>query len=608
MSLNPSQQKVIHCHKHCVVIACPGSGKTRVIAYKAEHISRVDPQSRIVVATFGTDAAAEIKERITQVTGSKFKSHVASGTFHALANNQLRRAGIIKKPIQGSEVSQLVERALEECNLPNLSIDDAIAYIDNFRINMRDEHSSKDLEQLFKCYIGLLDQINATDFTGMISEAVEKMQNGEIPPKDCKYIFCDEAQDMDPLQHEWCLQHIKAGATLTLVGDDDQSIYRFRSSLGLQGMLNFKNKLGAETIILDTNYRSHCEILNAAGKVIANNIDRIDKKLISHRGMGGIIEAWHCKSALREANLVVKRIKGTCIDNEILNPAKYSVGVREGEWAVLARNHHNLNVLAMALKIEGIPHSTPEQDIWVEEPVCFAIGLLTSVVEESRAGIESAMFYAGYSQKVLSKCAEIYGKDISEFIYCAHELDLIELGEETAKSLVEFTHVIQKLLFENHKGNVNFVVRSAFDWMTQQIVLRDGKITNDRKKKGKAKDEKKLMAIACRLLTNIDGTLKHRLQKVTSRRESGKKDEKKVPEVYLNTLHSSKGLEFDNVWLLQIDDLVIPDIKQFTKKAIEEERRLFYVGMTRAKKSLYISCTKCPSQFIFETDVELKSV
>lgn len=304
----------------------------------------------------------------------------------------------------------------------------------------------------------------------------------------------------------------------------------------------------------------------------------------------------------------MKRIKETCVDNEILNQEKYSVGVREGEWAVLARNHHNLNVLAMALKIQGIPHSTPEKDIWEEEPICFAIRLLTSIDDESRAGIESAMFYAGYSQKVLSKCAEIYGKDISEFIYCAHELDLIELGEETAKSLVEFSHVIQKLWIMHQKENVNEVVRGVFDWLTQQIVLRDGKITNERKKKGKAKDEKKLMAIACKLFTKIDGTLKHRLLKVTSRRESGNKDENKIPEVYLNTLHSSKGLEFDNVWLLQIDDLVIPDIKQFTKKAIEEERRLFYVGMTRAKKSLYISCTKCPSNFIFETGVELKSV
>ncbi len=601
MSLNESQKKVILCPCHCTVVASPGSGKTRVLVCKAEYTLELAPKSKIVVTTFTKASASEIKGKISLAVGKELKNNVACGTFHSLAFDQLKRAGVAKKIVQGSEVRQLVERAMEESNIENLNVDAAISYINNYRTQMLSEHSSSNHEKLFASYTKLLGKIDAIDFTAMLSEAVSKMRSGEIPPKDCQYIFCDESQDMDPLQYAWVMEHIKSGAVLTMVGDDDQSIYRFRGCLGLDGMLDFKKKLGAETIVLDVNYRSHSEILEAAGNVIKNNTNRIRKNLTSHLGVGGRVEAWHCHSALKEANLVVKKIKAAIDDNIKKNVA---IGLRKDEWAVLGRNHHNLNVLAMALKIEGIPHTTPEWDIWEEEPVCFAISLLKSIVDESRSGFESALYYAGFSQKILARCFEIYKEDVVEFIFCSCEQDLMELGEENSKIINEFTRGIQKLMREYAKGNVNFVIRNVFDWFKRQMNLMVEKNESESNKK-KIKNEMKLMDIACKLLIKAEGTLQKRLQKVTNRFDGSESGQKISHEVYLGTLHSSKGLEFESVWLLQMDEHVIPDVKQFTQQAIEEERRLFYVGMTRAKKFLYISCTKYPSDFIFETVVKL---
>lgn len=603
MSLSPNQRKVVSCSTHCLVIACAGSGKTTVLAHKAEHILFAQPDAKIVIATFTKDSATDIRSRIISVAGKTSARQVASGTFHRLALDQLKRAGYKFKIIQDPQVRQFIKRALEETNQLNMDIDSAISIIEKCRLNLNYEDSHDDIGRLYTSYTNLLKQNNSLDFAGIILLAVKLMRSGKLPPKPCQFIFCDEAQDMDELQLAWCAEHIKVGAICTVVGDDDQSIYRFRNSLGYEGMMRFYEEFGAVQIILDANYRSREEILNAAGKVISNNSIRMIKNLESQRGPGGKVELWHCYNAINEANLIVRKLIEDCSSNYNPFPDKFKVGVRDGQWAILARNNHNLNILAMKLVAEGIPHSYKEKSLWAEQPVCFALGLLSSLVSGDRAGCEAALYFSGVKQDVLKRCFEIYGEDFAEFTYCAHEKDLTEFDKVVVDELIKFSHVVQSWERELLKERVNLVIISVFDWFINQLNLREL-----REGKNKHKSDIKSLADACKIFSGIDGPLKKRLQRVMINISGDKKNENKIPGVFLGTIHSSKGLEFENIWSLQMDHEVIPNLKELSVEAIEEERRLFFVMMTRAKNALYISCTQYPSGFLAETGVQLQSV
>jgi superfamily I DNA/RNA helicase len=155
------------------------------------------------------------------------------------------------------------------------------------------------------------------------------MRLGKLKAINSKCLFVDESQDMDQMQLAWCIEHIKAGLICTLVGDDDQSIYRFRGAEGYEGMMRFQTEFGAKQFILNTNYRSKKEILDAANSVIEKNSNRIQKDICAERGVGGSVEVWQCADGVAEAKLAVNKIISACVNNAKHFPEKYSVGVKE---------------------------------------------------------------------------------------------------------------------------------------------------------------------------------------------------------------------------------------------------------------------------------------
>lgn len=599
---NENQLKAIEClSNHCLAVAIPGSGKTLVLAHKAAHILSTNPDAKIMITTFTRDAASSIRRRIITVAGAESASRIACGTFHSLALDQLKKAGFHSAVIGDAQARQFVERALAECKISNLGLDVAVSIIERLRSLPSYEPSNDDYGRLYISYSSMLLRNKVTDMSGILLDAVKLMLSGKLPPKTCNYLLVDESQDIDELQFAWCKEHIKAGARCTMVGDDDQSIYKFRFALGYQGMMRFGKEYGADFITLDENYRCRAEILNAAGKLILHNQNRVPKEPIAARGMGGSVEAWRCLKSVDEARLVVRKIVETCASNENPNPDKFSVGVKDGEWAVLARNKHNLNILAMALAANGIPHTKPETDLWAEQPICFAIGLLSSLLTKERNGFDAALYFSGVDQQTMTRCLDIFDNDYLVFLLYANEKHLSQFDEGTAKKLLMYTKSVQMWLDNLTKGRVNNVIRGVFEWFIGQLKWK-----SNWKENKKLKREIKLLSSAGKILAEMDVSLKKRLQRVTLKYSDNK--EKTVPLVFLNTLHASKGLEFDNVWLLQIDEYVIPDVKNTSCETEEEERRVMYVGMTRAKNALYVSCTKKPSRFIFEAGIELKDI
>lgn len=601
MSLNANQQEAVSYAGHSLVTACPGSGKTRVISFKAEYILNTYPNANVVIVTFTSDSSEDIQDRLNKVAEKDWKYRLRCGTFHKLALDQLRQAGIERKIIHRPQVKQYVKRAMEQCAMPNIDLHTAIEFMERSQSDPDFEPADDDLGRIFKKYSSLLEQNHEIDFSGILYTAVRLMRRGELRPMPCNHLFCDEAQDIDAIQFSWCLEHIKAGAIITAVGDDDQSIYRFRRALGFGGMMRLHEEFNARIIVLDTNYRSRAEILNAAGELIQKNSNRITKRVVSHRGPGGTVEAWQCFGSANEANLIAQKIIESCATNEIINPERYSIGVKAREWAVLARNKHNLNHIAMALVANGIPHTCKTKSLWTEEPICFAVGLLFALVSETRAGFEAAMFHLGINQLVMTKIVETYGESLMDFVHHESEDELNGFGEEIKEKLVDFKTVVRGWSKDLKKQRVTPVILNVFNWFINHLNFKV-----ERPDKRKAKSEIKLLRYACKLLSQMDGTLERRLQRVMTKNNG--KNGNSIPGVFLGTLHSSKGLEYTTVWIAHADEGVLPDLKDVTKESLEEETRISYVGMTRAEDALFISCTSKPSRFIAEAGIKLRNV
>lgn len=663
MSLSDKQRRVVECMTNCLAVACPGSGKTRVLAHKVKHILEVDSGAHILIVSFTQDSAAEIKKRVLKlVPGADNK--IATGTFHSLSFTQLKRDGFNGTVLSSGQMKSYIERALKEClkdclvpelvkeELVKMDLNEAVSLIEHLKmtpgyVSKNDLHGF-----LYSAYAKLTKRNNVIDFSDMLSLSVSKMMSGEIEPINCSHILIDESQDLDEMQYAWSVEHIKRkGAVFTVVGDDDQSIYKFRRALGYKGMMRFKDDFGADLIMLDTNYRSYSEILGAAGKVIEYNDKkhRVEKELSASRGKGGVTEAWQCESAGDEANLVIAKIKELSAGNPVPPPIKmrarddegtlivdaeglqvmteyhYSVGVLPNEWAVFARNNFTLKVLAAAMRANFIPHKFAGTNLWSERPVCFVIALLMSLVTKKKeglvsgqAGYDSALHFAGLDEELIEQLHVDYGGDFTQML---HDQELAEkYGRGTAATLTNFNKHVADWLREISYGRPNMAINGVFNWF-----LAGNSAYNGHKKDKGLRDYNSLMSCKT-ILTAMNGSIMVRISQLLGPEPEdetvGKnekdalkkeKDEKKKAKedlmerrVSLGTLHSSKGLEFDNVWLFSVDDGVIPDLKEWTPEIQEEERRLFYVGMTRAKDRLFISCGQKPSSFIEETGIPLK--
>lgn len=476
----------------------------------------------------------------------------------------------------------------------------ATGYIEKCKSNPDFVPANDDLGKLFLSYENLLARDNSIDFQGIIFKAVQLMRCGKLLPINSKCLFVDESQDLDSMQFSWCIEHIKAGVICTLVGDDDQSIYKFRGAEGYEGMMRFQTEFGAKIFKLGANYRSKKEILDIANRLIENNSNRIEKEIVAERGLGGSVEVWQCTDGIAEAKLAVSKIISACSNYENNFPEKYSVGVKDKEWAVLARNNYNLNLLAIALAENKIPYSFKEKDEWSEEPVCFALRLLYSVVIGDMAGLNSALHFSGIDQGVLAKCSKFYNNDFELFVHCSREVHLVEFGNEVSSKILAFSELVQTWESDLNKERASHVIQGVFTWFVGQL--------NEKYVRGEKSIQKEINQLnkASKKLSGMSGTLKRRLQNIMIGVNSEHKNGNQVPSVHIGTLHSAKGLEFKNVWILQVEEGVIPDVKLLTPAALEEERRLFYVGITRAKDSLYLSSTKSPSKFLSETGIEIK--
>jgi len=573
LELNPQQERAAGVRGHCLITACPGSGKTALLAARAARL--LSDAGRVAAVTFTRDAAGELKKRVRALCPDPPGKRLIVGTFHSLALFQLRRHGMKVRILSAAEQFLLMRRIWEQN--PDIykfmTFEMCVKELEAHKSipNPPDLDSNSPFGMFYTAYTKTMCGLGAFDFADIVLNAVQGMQKGSILPYPTEFLLVDESQDLDLAQVAWVKTHAESGAEVTIVGDDDQSIYGWRHALGYRGMMAFVNELGASQLELTTNYRCSPDIINVAVRLISKNKERVQKNIVAHKRDKGEVEVIKTRDRWDESNAILRRLKG-CPD--------------EG-WAILARTNRLLDAIEINLrkaKIKSV--RVGGRNFWESRRASIYLGLLSSIAKDDGVGDVVALQWAGFPH---TYCTGIpLQKNIGgdEVLACLE--NACDLDKAAAKLLKGYMKLRQEWQKALRLGRTRLVVSGVTRWLiAQEKDIRKGKIF-----------------LWCEeALMNLEGSLEQRIFLLTQNdpKEDGKGNAREG-EVYLMTLHASKGLEFQNVWIVAMEQGILPH----GEAAPEEERRLAYVGFTRAQRKLFVSYSTddaTPSQFLAEAGI-----
>ncbi len=589
--LNPQQKEAILCCKGpLLVLAGAGSGKTRVVTYKFAYLVKkknYQPKN-IFAVTFTNKAANEMKERIARFLGQELKQ-AWIGTFHSQCSRILRKE--IKALGYKTDFSIYDEddqNSLIRHILKGLNIYEALYKGVASRISMlksmlitpeeflsRGESFSFDekLARVYMRYQNELKKCNAVDFDDLIMLTVKLFEeNPKIRTKYqdyFNYILVDEFQDTNPAQYSLLKLLLPPSRNVCAVGDDDQSIYKFRGA-DVTNILNFEKDFpDAKIIKLEQNYRSTQNILNVSGSVIARNPHRRDKKLWTDKGCGEKVCYCRLDSEEEEARYVARAIK------DIYLKGNYEYK----DFAILYRINLQARAIEDALREEGIPYQVIGgisfyQRREIKDIVAYMRLVINHDDDVSLRRIIN-LPPRGIGISTLSKIEQEAKKNsISMFAALKSMLSANNFSPTLREKIREFIDVIDNISVNNYK--------SAAD-MLKDIGERAGYL--------ETLEEDRLQNVLELLSSAENISVKDFIDKVSL--ISSLDTTVQSNTVSLLTLHSAKGLEFPVVFIVGVEEGILPYFKTFDDLSeLQEERRLFYVGMTRAKDILCLSSAK----------------
>lgn len=550
VSLNAHQERAVKTPGHCTIVACPGSGKTRVIAERSAYLLSNHDKGRLCAVTFTRDSAAELKERILSACGKENARRLAVGTFHSIALAQLKRAGLAYRLISDGERFTAIKRCRDQY-APEIAIEEVVEEIDKAKSRLTGYvFPDQRIEDVFNCYTEVMRADKAFDFADIMLLAVEHMKYGSLQPLPIRWLLVDEAQDMDEVQLEWVLLHGKSGVEITLVGDDDQSLYGFRSALGYDGICRVTETFSSALITLPVNYRCAKNILEHAARLIYHNKNRADKRIEPNRTDEGEIAVIRASDRWDEAMKCLETIRKNG---------------KPSQWAILARTNAILDKIEVVLTAGEIPYRRfGGKSVWSTSIGAVFVGLLRSVCDGSLIGVANSLTFAGVAADTVHSMMLQQSGAIPDRLNVVAGNSGRKEDRETILSLSQsFAAWQDQAKLERY----SLVIHGVAAWIKSYC-------------KPELQDMLTHMESA---LAKISGSLARRLA-VIGMADAGQKSDG-YGGVSLMTLHASKGLEFDYVWIIGCEEGNIPHLESFE----EEERRLFYVGMTRARHKLFMS-------------------
>lgn len=549
-ALSDAQRQAAEADGHCLVIACPGSGKTRLLAARAARLLLANPNGRLVAVTFTREAAQSLRGRIQAVVGRSQNHRVSAGTFHSLALQQLRTGGFGDfRVISDGERYHLVWRAVRESR-EDVSIDDAISLIESYKASLLPPPTAGPSATIFSIYQDLLAKRKSGDFQDILLTAVRAMRDGRLAPMQVSWLLVDEAQDLDEIQYAWVMAHVSAGSDATLVADDDQCIYGWRFALGFGGLQRFEQDTGAKRYILDVNYRCRPEILAQAVRVIERNPSRFVKAIQPHRDVGGTCELLSYPDTPVEVIALLNR-----------------VGESPAGWAVLTRTNRLLDRVEAGLAAQKTPYlRVGDRSVWDRPPCVMYLALANSLAGRDADGYTHVLSRSGIHGAALDQATSLF---LDVLNGGAGHLPANGVLQETVVTLVRrFARVCSDWHALVQSGRIDLVLAGTAHWLAANIEERSAD----------------LFDLTSSALTRLPGTLAERLTLLSI----AKTPPRRQDAVQIMTLHAAKGLEFPCVWIAGADDSHLPH----KDGQIDEERRLLYVGMTRAMEHLVISWTQ----------------
>ena len=627
--LNPQQYKAVTTTEGAIlIIAGAGSGKTRVITFRIAHmLDKGIPQSQILALTFTNKAAKEMADRIKSLTQKKLQNLTVS-TFHAFGVKVLR-ADIDKLGYRENfSIYDETDRValIKECGRELKFSPEAMDIymignlISNIKTGRKNWDTSNDMYRpLYESYQEGLKLFNAVDFDDLIVLPIKLFKEHpdvlERYRDRYKYIMVDEFQDTSHQQYEF--MHLLADKNVAVVGDDDQSIYSWRGA-DYQNIINFEHDFDVTEIRLEQNYRSTGTILEAANGVISHNTNRKDKKLWSGNGAGKPIEIFMPENENDEADFIAESILGISHEEN----RKYD------DFGVLMRSNSQGRFIEEAFLQNNIPYTMSGGTSFFErKEIKDVISYLRVIANHDdeinliriincpRRGIGRAAI------QLLNDEASLQGCSMWNAMISLIKRQDSPASEILKEDLSEFMNII-----ENHRQKLltghglSQKVRQLIEDINYKDYLLTEYSRNEKAVRFKMKNIESLLnsiEVWENDPDNDNPNIFNYLNRITLMSRD-KDDENDKGKVNLMTIHASKGLEFPVVFIVGAEEGLIPHARSVeeNKGDVEEERRLFYVAITRARDKLIISsCRKRrhmqmvtesePSRFLDEIPVNL---
>lgn len=613
-NLNNEQLDAVKTTKgSLLILAGAGSGKTKVLTSRIAYMvkSGINPRE-ILAVTFTNKAAKEMKERLSKILGENIVKYMWVGTFHSICGRILRQEIDNYSFPSGKKLDKNFtiydeqdSLALIKQSIKNHGFDEKMyvpklvkAIISNAKNKMQDAHTfatyardfkSQRISQIYDDYETALNNNNAIDFDDMLMLCVKLMeQNTEVRKKyydRFQHILVDEFQDTNQAQYNLVkalytndLPEIPEGRSLCVVGDVDQSIYSWRGA-DFKIILNFQHDFkGCKLVKLEQNYRSTGTILKAANSVIENNDERVDKVLYSNKGDGELITYYEANDDADEANYIASTIKNEAVD--------YS------NYAILYRTNAQSRSLEEACISRGIPYRIfGGLKFYDRKEIKDAIAYLKLIhnLNDSQSLKRVINVPKRSIGDTTIKHLQDYATEHDMSLYSAiMEIENIDTIQNRAKTkLTDFVKVIHyfkdiQSKYPLHEFLSMLVERTGY--------VRELKEENTPESEARIENLQELVNVASSFEPeeedNILGEFLAQVSLVSDL--DGAEDMSNT--VTLMTLHSAKGLEFPTVFMAGLDEGIFPSARSSnTVSELEEERRLMYVGVTRAEEKLYIT-------------------
>lgn len=650
--LNPSQKEaVLHTNGPSMVIAGAGSGKTRVLTMKIAHLMRngVDPFN-ILSLTFTNKAAREMKERIGKIVGEGESRNIWMGTFHSVFARILRTESEklhypsnftiydtsdsksllrgIMKDIGVDEKVYKVGLVLNRISSAKNNLLNAAAYMNNTNIQAEDRQMAKPkIGDIYKEYEKRCFKAAAMDFDDLLfktnillkdfPEVLNKYQHR------FKYLLVDEYQDTNFSQYIIVKKLAALNENVCVVGDDAQSIYAFRGA-NIQNILNFqKDYPDSKTFKLEQNYRSTKNIVNAANHVIDHNTEQLDKDVWTDNEEGAKIKVSRTLTDSEEGNLIANNVIELKHNNQVQNSA----------FAILYRTNAQSRAMEEALRKKDVPYriyggTSFYQRKEIKDLLCYCRMAINPDDDEALKRIINYPV-RGIGKTSIDKItfrANAEDKSLWKIISGAH-LESLEIHAGAKNKVRAFVEMIQNFNHLSKKKNAHELVE---DIAKTSTLLKD--LFTDKTPEGIAKYDniqellngiKEFVEDDVAKAIDLDSpqieegqekSLAVFLQDIALLTDTDKDDKSDNNKVSLMTIHAAKGLEFPYVFIVGLEENLFPSQMSLSSRPdLEEERRLFYVALTRAEKEVRLSYAASryrwgnliycePSRFIEEID------